>query len=113
MQGGYVATPEMFINGDPKDDLVDWEAEYNRLIRLFEEKWELPGMKQIVNAITDVAFNGIDPAIAARGTIVEGHTIAVNQRNIEAIADFGSAIPADIRKYLSILSTRFYSSLSY
>lgn len=98
MQGGYVANPDKFINGDPKDDLVDWEAEYNRLIRLFEERWELRGTQQIVSAITDVAFNGIDPAIAARGTIVEGNTIAINQRNVEAMADFGSVIPADIRK---------------
>lgn len=98
LQGGYTLNPDKYLNGDPDDDMCDWHAEVSRLIRLFEENWHLPGTQQIVTAISDVAFNGADPAIAVRGTIAQGNTMAVNQRNTEALATFGSIIPADVRK---------------
>ncbi len=74
-----------YAGSDPGEDRCDWEAEYNRLRRLFYESWELPGMKQIANAISAVAFRGADPATVLHAVTEQG-AAAVSERNIRAVA---------------------------
>lgn len=88
------------MSGDPKDDKLDNEAEYNRLARLFRERWELAGTQQIVNAIAQVAFHGATPEEVVRTPAVQGTSLVVNQRNIQAVATFGAAIPSDLCTYI-------------
>ena len=81
------------------NDRVDWYAEYNRLCQLFREKWGSQGMNQIVEAIHAVAFRGADESAVSEATVLQGDTLVVNERNLRAVADFGEAIPADMRTY--------------
>ena len=90
------------------NDRVDWYAEYNRLCRLFREKWGKGGMIQIVEAIHAVAFRGADASTVSQATVLQGDSLAVNERNVRAVEDFGETIPADLRKYHKLRVTKFY-----
>ncbi len=94
------ANPEKYLAGDPKDDKVDWEMEHSRLFRLFDEHWHEDGTQQIVAAIGRVAFHGASAATVAQSLNVAGASLAVSQRNLQAVATFGAAIPSDLRKYM-------------
>ena len=56
-------------------------------------------MNQIVEAIHVVAFRGADASAVSEATVLQGDTLVVNERNLCAVADFGEAIPTDMRTY--------------
>ncbi|KAI0814931.1 hypothetical protein BC629DRAFT_1436015 [Irpex lacteus] len=99
------ANPEKYLAGDPKDDKVDWEMEHSRLFRLFDEHWHEDGTQQIVAAIGRVAFHGASAATVAQSLNVAGASLAVSQRNLQAVATFGAAIPSDLLQRQSQTST--------
>ncbi|KAI0748812.1 hypothetical protein BC629DRAFT_1445067 [Irpex lacteus] len=81
---------------DPDADKYDWDGEYKRLRRLFHESWHLPGMQQIVGAISAVAFRGVHPSTVAHTTADQGAMLAITERNMRAVANFGDIIPSDL-----------------
>ena len=84
---------------DPDEDTVDWISEYNRLCRLFRERWETPGMCQLTAAISAVAFEGQDPSTIQAGGGDDSERAQVELENDEALMVFGTFIPGDDRKY--------------
>ncbi len=89
---------------DPKDDMVDWLSEYNRLRRTFHERWDTAGMKQIAAAVYAVAFEGQDPSTIQQDGGDDPERAQVELENEQALLAFGSFIPADNRKYMDIFN---------
>lgn len=85
-------------NSDPQDDAVDWLEEYSRLRRMFHERWDTPGMKQIAAAVYAVAFEGQNPATIQHGDGDDPERAQVELENEQALLTFGSVIPSDNRK---------------
>lgn len=90
---------------DPKDDMVDWLSEYNRLRRTFHERWNTAGMKQIAAAVHAVAFEGQDPSTIQQDGGDDPERAQVELENEQALLTFGSVIPSDNRKCACIFIT--------
>ncbi|KAI0802963.1 hypothetical protein BC629DRAFT_1733185 [Irpex lacteus] len=85
------------IQGNDLDsDKYDWNGEYKWLRRLFHEKWHLPGMQQIVAAISVVAFHRVHPSTVAHTVADQGAMLAITEHNMRAVANFGDIIPSDL-----------------
>ena len=93
------------------NDRVDWVAEYKRLCQIFREHWDTDGMHQIVKAISEVVFRGVDVNTALQDAVVREDALAVAERNMRATAGFGAAIPANLCKCLLHLVSAYLTGI--